>query len=71
VFSSQIACKPIEVACGHPHAESMADLDERSLKVVLILNFQLLMSELHALAGNCYIPHPTSVDFRCAAKAFF
>jgi hypothetical protein len=71
VFSGQIACKPVEVACGHPHGESMADLDERPLKRALILPFQCLIPELHARLGNCYIPHPTSVDFRCAAKAFF
>ena len=71
MFSGQIACQSVEVAGGHTHGEIMADCDERELKGKFILLFQSVMDELRAGCVICYIPHPTGVDFKCAAKAFF
>jgi hypothetical protein len=31
MLGGQIASQSVEVACGHPHAHSMADRDEQAL----------------------------------------
>jgi hypothetical protein len=42
MFIGQIACQSVEVAGGHPHAQSMTGSDERGFNGIFIPLFQVV-----------------------------